>query len=261
MQKSKLASFLDAIIISSLVLVMVLMLSTKITKALIPRLGISCILAVVCFYYVIKKDKKKYQNQQLKNSEEKHLKNCILHLNFMNHNTRIAFLSQIFENYKKENNLESISFFYDFDSDTTNLCTLSEMISLVQNHNHDTCVLLSNNLSASAKELLNYSKNKLKTKIVVMQKEELYTLMKKQNIFPVEIDSPSPKFELKKFFSLFSGALSRPRAKHYILLAMVFFFSSYVLPFNSYYKTFAIIALLLTILSLLFGKQSSHQHP
>ncbi|MBQ9790308.1 MAG: hypothetical protein IJW24_01785 [Clostridia bacterium] len=254
MQKSKLASLLDAIIIAGSTLVLILMLSTHITRNLIPRLGISCIFAVLVFHACIKRDRRKYQNLQLKLQEEKHLKNCILHLNFMKNTARTQFLSEIFENYKKSNNLSSVSFFYDLAADTTSSETLSQVLSLVQSNNDEACILLTHELSKSAEELFSYATPNLKTKLMIMQPPKLYALMKQQNNFPVQMNTTPNKFSMKKFLSLFSGALSRPRAKQYFLLSSIFFFSSYVLPFKTYYQIFAAIALALGSISLLFGK-------
>ena len=260
MHKSRLATLIDSTAIALSGIILTLVLSSSLTQKLPLKILLAGIVGTILFSWKTRKDKAKFNNQMLKISEEKHLKNCILTLNMMQTNSRNAFLSQIFEIFKKEQNITKLSYFYDFSSEETSLDTLSEILSIVQSKNDKTCVIMTNKLSKSATELFEFSKSRIKTKLVLVNETELYSMMKKANNFPTPITHSIKRFDIKKTLSHFSTFLQREKAKRFFLISIIFFFSSYVVPYNLYYKIFACIALALGAISLCFGK-SAKQAP
>ncbi len=254
MQKSRLASLIDTLIVSASCTFLTLIISQKLSNNLMTRLLLSSLTGVLVFCAFFKREKNKYKNQQLKLKEEKHMKNCILAFLSMENNAQIAFLNTILEKSKHAKNSKNFCIFSDLCAPQTTLQSLSNFLQNKKQSHLDLCFVITNSMTNDAKDLMNFASEFLQTKFELISPTSLYLLMKNQNTFPQKMPEPENTSSLKKIKTLFSDTFTRKRAKHYFLLSVALTISSLLLPFHKYYFVFACIALSLTIVTLIFGK-------
>ena len=257
MQKSRLASLIDSLVISLSAFLMCMIISTRLISSIVPRLVLSSILSAWIFTRVIKREKQKYKNQQLKIQEEKHLKNCIFELNLMKSSAKSAFLTNVLQKYKLQKGYKNIAYTYALDETSVDSKTMANILSKDNLLSKDALFILSNSLSKGAEELLTYfrSKHESTIKIEILGQTKLYMLMKEFDSFPVPITELTKNtFSIKKLKTIFAGSLSRQSAKYYLSACILLGLSSLMLPYKSYYLTISFVLLALGVISLLFGR-------
>ena len=256
MTKSRLASFLDACLISISVLIISLILASNFKLNIIVKLIISSIIASVCFMFYIKREKKRYKNQQIK-AKDKTIYNQTIHtIKLMPSKEKQTYFNALFEKLKKQKELSNVGYTIIPNSVINSPQTaLQTIIDETTENSYDSyyVILLENTLEH---DLLNDYKISSKKNIILLETQDLYNLIKQQDSLPdlsrFEINKTSLKEKLKL---ILSNLFYKSNAKGFFISGLLLFISSLFVPFKKYYYTLTIIMLTVSLLCLIFGKR------
>lgn len=262
MNKSRLASFLDSCLASSSSMFILIIIFSKLGFGLILRLILSAFISAIIFVVFYSREKRRYANQKLKIKEQKHFELVFLALDLMTTHEKKEFFKTLFNKLKQSITLEdnkpskimynADNYFYGFQNDDYIQKTIDETKA---NEFYAYYVLLKDNKMKSS--VIEKYKALTQKNIIELSREELYSLMKKQDYFPdtTALLPVSLSFRTKsKLF--FENLLYKRNYKGFFFSGLLIFVTSLYLPYyKNYYTTIAFVLFSVSAICLIFGKK------
>lgn len=253
MVKSKLALILDSLFVSSLITLLVfLWLRHEIKNAILLRFFLILmflLLFVLILFLYYKFNNKKF----LHSTNEKFLKNCILHLQVCGYEEYSNYLCKLFSCNKITN------YFYDFQD---KFLYINLKSSLNSYDFFEAQEQLLNHANASKKLIFIYSKKEKDfdelislspLNISCFSNEIILKLMTKKNFYPIEKEAPPQitfKQKIKNTFLSKTQGVTKSHFKEIFFTSISLLFLSLVAPFSKYYLIMGSILLIVSIISL-----------
>lgn len=248
--KSNFAKFIDNLtIISSFFLILILLFSKFISNR--PILFFIClILSFITNKLFEKLITKLTKTKKLKKQEEK-LANEIISVFKTASPTKLQnfwiLALQKFFTIKKssassliiQTNTSKIYFCYDFTADQTPLEKILQAL--------DKAIKINAKLYFLSKDFTLSAKNFTNKNLFLFDTIGTYEICKKLNYFPQIKEEHKTKKSLKRFIQIITN---KNLFKGYFKISVLFFMLSFILPFKTYYRIFAIITLTLTIICI-----------
>lgn len=260
MTKSRLASFLDACLISGSALIILIITFTKLKLPLLLKLIISTILASVIFILYIKREKKRYKNQQLKLKDKNTFSLIMLKLELMTTKEKQTYFSTLFKKLKSTltDSNQNISYnkqSFLMTSRENNSKLTQSIIDDTKDKDFDNyyvfCIKQDINLETVQKYKQIEKKN-----ISLIFPEDLYSLIKKVNYSPDISTLEKKKTTIKENLkTILSNLMYKKNAKSFFISGLLIIFSSLFTPFKTYYYTISLILFSVAITCILWGKQ------
>ncbi len=242
--KTKLAKIIDDIFI----ILICFSLSFLIFAKFINRTIINIILAIALstfLFFMYKHKANIHENKIALDSKTKKLKeNTLLALKFGNptaiHNFFVYALGKKYNVLNKKTKLITFianetdyTLYYNFTEDVVTLKDLKE--------NFKANLVLGNSFSADA---ISYAKNK---NIILLNKDETFLMLNSLNIYPYITSKLNTS--KKSLINLFSSKTGFTLLKLGFIMLVISFF----IPFKTYYKTVAIIFIILSVFCFIFS--------
>ena len=111
-RKSRLASFLDACLVSSGIVLITLILLSRIKMNLLPKLLLSAVIASIAFMLYIKREKKRYINQQINLKDKVIFTKTIETIYYMTTQEKNTYFSSLFNKLETSEDYKNIKICY-----------------------------------------------------------------------------------------------------------------------------------------------------
>ena len=257
MQKTRLASFLDAALATFVCFIFLLTLSNKFIENIILKTLFASFFSSILFCLLLIRDKQKYARLRLSRENEQYQKNCILSLKLMKKSTQTAFFTTLFAKYKKLKNIESIGYSSFISNEIINSEQIHSIISKCENKKTDVYFIIAKRLSTEAMDLLSLYKKLTQKNIQVLDDTALFLLFCECDYYPdtslLVTKEIKPTFK-QKFKKFLSTLIIKDNYKKFFLSGLALAFLSLFVPFMGYYLTFSLLLLLLSLICIIFGK-------
>ena len=257
MEQSKVAKILNAIIILGLLSIIIYTLLVKRIKNIMISVLLTAMLISIIATEIKHISTKRNNRLNLKKQELNHKENCMWFFLTEPQIKVYDFFSKLLSKYFLITNKTrqfifagDIAFAPYFQSETLNQ---NNLLKLIQSAN--SCKIKQLIIFCSqTEELQSVLKHINNLKITILNGYETYGLMKKKNMFPVEINADIVPNKLSKRI-VFSTFFAKSNAKPFLFCGIWLFFACFFTPYKLYYCIFAGIFLIISLIIMFFAKK------
>ena len=214
----------------------------------------SIVIALSLFIVYFALFNKKFSSKKAKKSEEKQSKQVLMNLLFLSEDKIFDLFYSAFSNLNKSPKKLGAKIFLPEDNEVVFLSfsidglKKSQIIKAFNSLNEgQNALILSYDCNS---DTINFAKN-FNNKIKIKSGFEVYSILKKANVFPLNAVVPfikdSPKYNFKLLFN-------KKREKSYFFFGIIFLLYSFIVPIKIYYIIIGCTFLIASIACLLFAK-------
>ena len=260
MKKIKLSNLLDYLLLFVLLFFISFIWARYVVLSLVPSSIIATCFSIITLSINVFINNKKQAKQNIKKAKQTAIEDCANFFLFNNFEENANFYKSMLENKYSveiknnflylENDIHKIALFLLFDVKKINQDQVVFCLKSVKKYDLTKIAIICN---AYENNVLNISQNyKIKTEI--LNKQQNYNnILLIFNTFPQITEKNNVKEKLT-FKFLLRNAIERKKFKTYFFGGLFLFFASLFVRYNIYYKVFASIMFMLSILCLFENK-------
>jgi len=249
MNKSKLAILIDSCFATMLIFITLFFWFRKHIKSAFLLFFICILLSLLAFVIIFRYFIKKYNLNNITQKESKHLKNCLNFLKFSPNETTSAFFKNLLNSKQIKNHIfENDEFLFFINLRTPlNLNNFFEALDL-HFSKHKTIIFICEKFEDDFKALAESNFKNLQ----IFLPNDLYSLMKSTNLFPVNLESHKTfKQKINDKILLFLSTITKKHFKDYLFSGLSLLTISFFIPFSFYYAIAGTILIILSIICFL----------
>ncbi len=255
MTKTKLAVAIDSLWLTIIIFLTSFFIVRRFIKNAFSLCFVCILLSICSFFLIFKFFIKQYNLKNISIKDQNLLNKSLKYLKFLKFKDYISFFQKLL-NAKlfKENILENENYFFYLNL-RESLDESDFFVALDLQHMHKKkVVFICENFSLEFKNLIEEHPDKFLT----FTATDVFLLMKKQELFPIEPDAKtSTSQNLKIKFSKFLNTLTKRNFKDYFFSGLSLVAFSFFLPFSFYYSILGIFLLSLSIICLFKSKSNN----
>jgi hypothetical protein len=253
MTKSKLAIFLDSLSISVIAFFLSFVWVLKYIKNAFLSFFICILLSICLFLVIFYKELKKYNLLKLNMKDLNFSKKCYDYIINLSNIELIKFYSKLTNSTHVKGNIfknEKFIFYINLNKTLTENDFIEANSYYLNSNKLTPLCFLGKKYSDEFLSLLSLSINNY----IVYDKNEIYLLMKNQNIFPISSTQESKTSNKNKFIAFktkFFSIATKDKFKDFFISGISLIVLSIFIPYSIYYMIFGSILLLLSLFCLL----------
>lgn len=254
-KKTKFATLLDALTLTGLIFFIIYYIISILFNSNITTIIVTIFLTIITITTIIKLTQAKKSKSLLSHKNNEKLSKLLLALKFGNpKKIREFWLYALGKKYKTLDNKNYISIsdnnktynlIYDFSQEELTLHQLLNLKSQIINNNQ--ILILSTSFTDDC-----YTFAKADKSIILMDKNQVFTLLNTLKSFPTLKEQQTPKISYK---TKFISNLNRSNTIKLLRYGLLLIIASKIVPFANYYKFFGLILLILSTISIFISQK------